>query len=184
MNIKHKRVIEDLTAGRAVSDYKEGGNSMRPLIKHREPVRLEPVDTSKLEKGDMVFVKVKGKIYTHKVLALKDDKVMIGNNHGGVNGWTKLTNVYGIVTMVGDRVVGGASKKVKQIIVKNIIVLNEVETIRLRAPMYGLTEEKARGMTDNELADYLISLFKGSDGGATFDFVQKRMRELDGKEMY
>lgn len=115
MNIKHKLMIEKLRKGDKIENYKEGGNSMTPLIKHREPVTVEPVDTSKLEKGDIVFVKVKGNIYTHKVTALGEDKVQIGNNHGKINGWTKLDNVFGIVTKVKDKEVGGAKKKVLEI---------------------------------------------------------------------
>lgn len=85
---------------------------MTPLIRSRQPVTLEPVDTSKLERGDIVLVKVRGNIYTHLVLALQVDQVQIGNNHGGVNGWTKLSNVFGIVTEIDGKPVGGARGKV------------------------------------------------------------------------
>lgn len=93
-------------------EHKEGGNSMTPLIKSRQPVTLEPVDPSKLEKGDIVLVKVRGNVYTHLVLALREGEVQIGNNHGGVNGWTKLSNVFGIVTEVEGKPVGGVRTKV------------------------------------------------------------------------
>lgn len=112
MNAKQREAIEQLQAGEAVVDYREGGNSMVPLIHSREPVTLCPVDPEKLEKGDMVFVKVRGRIYTHRVLALRKGQVQIGNNHGGVNGWTPFEHVYGIVTEVNGRVVGGAREKV------------------------------------------------------------------------
>jgi hypothetical protein len=109
-----KEVIKKLLAGESVKGYKEGGNSMRPLIKHRQPVDLEPVDTSLLQKGDIVLVKVKGNIYTHKVTALRKGQVQIGNNHGKINGWTNLDNVYGIVVAVDGTERGGARKKVKK----------------------------------------------------------------------
>lgn len=108
-----QEIIAKLLAGEIIEDYKEGGNSMTPLIKHRQPVKLEPVDTSKLEKGDMVLVKVKGNIYSHKVVGLRKNQVQIGNNHGGINGWTDLSNVYGIVTEVDGRVIRSARDKVK-----------------------------------------------------------------------
>jgi hypothetical protein len=113
MNERHRDVIRRLQAGETVEGYREGGNSMVPLIYSRQPVTLAPVDRSKLSRGDMVFVKVKGRLYTHKVLGLRKGQVQIGNNRGGVNGWTKLENVYGIVTEVDGRPVGGAKDKVK-----------------------------------------------------------------------
>jgi hypothetical protein len=113
MNERHRTVIARLQAGETIEDYREGGNSMVPLIRHRQPVTLMPVDTDKLERGDMVFVKVRGRVYTHKVTALRKGQVQIGNNHGGINGWTKRSNVFGIVTAVDGVAVGGAVDKVK-----------------------------------------------------------------------
>lgn len=111
--MSHQRnAIERLQRGETVENYREGGNSMVPLIYSRQPVTLEPVDTSKLEKGDIVLVKVRGKIYTHKVIGTRKGEVQIGNNHGHVNGWTKLSNVYGIVTEVDGVARGGARMKV------------------------------------------------------------------------
>lgn len=110
---RHRHVIEQLEAGHTVEDYREGGNSMVPLIYSRQPVTLAPVDRTRLERGDIVFVKVKGRIYTHKVLGVRKGQVQIGNNHGGVNGWTKVENVYGIVTEVEGRLIGGAQEKVR-----------------------------------------------------------------------
>ena len=49
-----------------------------------------------VEKGDIVFCKVRGNHYTHLVKAKNDKRgVLIGNNHGHNNGWTK--KVYGKV---------------------------------------------------------------------------------------
>lgn len=113
MNEHVRSVIEKLQAGESVIN-KEPGNSMLPIIESRQPVLIEPVDHSKLEKGDVVYVKVKGRVYTHRILALRGDgEVCIGNNRGGVNGWTKLDNVFGIVTEVEGREIGGAKAKVK-----------------------------------------------------------------------
>lgn len=112
MNPKVAAIIQKLNAGESVIN-KEGGNSMIPLIYSKQPVKIEPVDHSKLERGDIVYVKVAGRIYTHKIIAVKEGEVQIGNNHGGVNGWTKLSNVYGIITEVEGRIIGGAKEKVK-----------------------------------------------------------------------
>lgn len=75
---------------------KERGNSMLPIIKSNQPVKLEPITWEKCEAGDIVFCKVKGRIYTHLVKAKNTKRgCLIGNNRGGINGWTK--NVYGKV---------------------------------------------------------------------------------------
>lgn len=77
----------------------EKGNSMVPLIKSGQDHKLEPVKWEDCKEGDMVYCKVKGRFYTHLVKAKNQDKgLLIGNNKGGINGWTK--NVYGRVTEV------------------------------------------------------------------------------------
>jgi phage repressor protein C with HTH and peptisase S24 domain len=73
------------------------GNSMEPRIKSRQPVTLKPVDPTRLRKDDAVLVKVNGRVYLHLVKALRRGQVQIGNNHGHINGWTVLGNVYAIV---------------------------------------------------------------------------------------
>lgn len=78
---------------------KEAGNSMLPLIKSKQPVMLEPTTWEDVKVGDIVYCKVKGNLYTHLVKAIDIKKgCLIGNNKGGINGWTK--NVYGIVTEI------------------------------------------------------------------------------------
>lgn len=100
---KTLEAIRTLTEERQpVRRYKEGGNSMEPIISSMQPVDLYPVDPTKLEKGDIVLVRVQGKIYTHLVSALEPKRVQISNNHGKVNGWTPLDKVYGIVVRIGD----------------------------------------------------------------------------------
>ena len=75
----------------------ESGNSMVPLIKSKQEHKLVPVTWESCDLGDIVYCKVKGNFYTHLVKAKNNDKgLLIGNNKGGINGWTK--QVYGIVT--------------------------------------------------------------------------------------
>lgn len=76
----------------------EKGNSMTPLIKSGQKHVLSPVTLDKVEVGDIVFCKVKGRYYTHLVRAKGDRGVLIGNNHGKINGWTK--SVFGKVTKI------------------------------------------------------------------------------------
>lgn len=74
----------------------EKGNSMVPLLKSKQEHKLAPVNWEDCKADDIVYCKVKGYFYTHLVKAKNDDKgLLIGNNHGGTNGWTK--QVYGIV---------------------------------------------------------------------------------------
>ena len=78
----------------------EKGNSMTPLIKSGQKHKLEPVkDIKDIKVGDIVYCKCKGKFFTHLVKALDINKgLLIGNNKGGINGWTK--QVYGKVVEI------------------------------------------------------------------------------------
>jgi hypothetical protein len=68
----------------------EKGNSMVPLIKSGQNHKLEPATLETVEVGDIVYTKVKGNFYTHLVKAKNKEKgCLIGNNKGGINGWTK-----------------------------------------------------------------------------------------------
>lgn len=87
--------LEKLLNGEIVIT-KEKGNSMTPLINSCQKHKLEPVEWKDCYKGDIVYCKVKGKYYTHLVKAKNSESgLLIGNNHGNINGWTK--QVYGKV---------------------------------------------------------------------------------------
>ena len=74
----------------------EKGNSMVPLVKSVQDHKLAPATWENVAVGDIVYCKVKGRYYTHLVKAKNQDKgCQIGNNKGGINGWTK--QVYGKV---------------------------------------------------------------------------------------
>lgn len=104
-------ILERLAKGEKVVN-RESGNSMLPLIESRQAVTLERVDPSKLEPRDIVYVKVRGRVYTHLVLAVRGDEVQIGNNRGGVNGWTKKDHVYAIITEIDGVPLAKAKAKV------------------------------------------------------------------------
>jgi len=85
--------IELLQEGETIIS-KEPGNSMTPRIRSRQPVKIKPITWQECEVGDVVYCKVRGNLYTHLVKAKNDKRgVLIGNNHGRINGWTK--QVYG-----------------------------------------------------------------------------------------
>lgn len=87
--------IQKLLDGETIIS-KEPGNSMLPLLKSKQPVKLQPISWEDCEVGDIVFCKVRGNVFTHLVKGKNERRgLMIGNNHGRINGWTK--NVYGKV---------------------------------------------------------------------------------------
>lgn len=68
----------------------EKGNSMVPLIKSGQEHKLAPITLEECNEGDIVYCKVKGRFYTHLVKGKNLEKgLLIGNNKGGINGWTK-----------------------------------------------------------------------------------------------
>ena len=93
-----------LQEGKTINRHKEAGNSMLPIIKSNQPVKLEPVteDTS-LMVGDIVFCKVRGNYYTHKINKVKGEQFQISNNRGFVNGWITRKNIFGKVTKIWDK---------------------------------------------------------------------------------
>ena len=90
--------IDKLQTGETIIS-KEPGNSMTPILKSKQPVEITPCSWEDVEKGDIVYCKVRGNCYTHLVKGTNEKRgVLIGNNHGRINGWTK--NIYGKVTKI------------------------------------------------------------------------------------
>jgi len=77
----------------------EKGNSMVPLIYSKQDHKLAPIKLQDVKVGDIVYCKVKGNYYTHLVKAINEKRgCLIGNNRGGINGWTQ--QVYGKVVEI------------------------------------------------------------------------------------
>ena len=69
---------------------------IQKLLDGETIISKEPGNSEDCEIGDIVFCKVRGNCFTHLVKGKNDKRgLLIGNNHGGINGWTK--NVYGRV---------------------------------------------------------------------------------------
>lgn len=69
---------------------------MCPLIKSNQEHILEPINWEDCKIDDIVYCKVRSCYYTHLVKGKDDNKgLLIGNNKGKINGWTK--KVYGKV---------------------------------------------------------------------------------------
>ena len=78
------------------------GNSMTPILKSGQPVLVEPVTQETiLEKNDIVFARVKGHYYLHKISAVRNNNsYQISNNHGHVNGWVSRNQIFGKVIKI------------------------------------------------------------------------------------
>jgi hypothetical protein len=93
-NLKLQRLLNNETFFTS-----EKGNSMEPLIKSGQKHKLEPANWETCNEGDIVYCKVNGRFYTHLVKGKNQDRgLLIGNNKGRINGWTK--SVYGRVIEV------------------------------------------------------------------------------------
>jgi hypothetical protein len=77
----------------------EAGNSMLPIIKSKQKHKLKSCTWDTCKVDDIVFCKVRGRYITHKVYAKNEVRgLLIGNNKGYMNGWTK--SVYGKVVEI------------------------------------------------------------------------------------
>ena len=87
--------ITKLRSGETVT-FRPHGNSMTPRIKSGALCTVEPLTMdSEIKLGDVVLCKVRGAQYLHLVKAQEEDRVLIGNNHGRINGWTNRQHIYG-----------------------------------------------------------------------------------------
>ena len=81
--------IEKLQKGETIIS-KEPGNSMLPILKSRQAVKIAPATWETVNVGDIVYCKVRGNTYTHLVTSKDPHKgCQISNNRNHVNGWTK-----------------------------------------------------------------------------------------------
>lgn len=76
------------------------GHSMKPCIHDRDLVTIVPCDPATVVKNDVVLVRLRGNWLLHLVTAVDGDRVQIGNNRGGINGWAGRSSILGRVTEV------------------------------------------------------------------------------------
>ncbi len=65
-------------------------------------VTVEPIkDYKALQVNDVVLCTVQGSDYLHLIKAIEGlHKIQIGNNKGGINGWTTVGTIYGKLAKV------------------------------------------------------------------------------------
>lgn len=93
-----------LLAGHDEVTIRPHGSSMVPLIMSGQEVTVRRVkSTDVLKTGTIVLARVAGRVYLHKIVAVDYGcrRVQIGNNRGGINGWTAYEKVYGICHLEG-----------------------------------------------------------------------------------
>jgi phage repressor protein C with HTH and peptisase S24 domain len=91
--------VADLKSGKTVQ-FRPKGNSMQPKISSGNLVTVEPA-RHPLEKGDIVFCKVKGNFYVHLVEAVMPGfRYKICNNKNHTNGTIGQDQIFGKVTKV------------------------------------------------------------------------------------
>ena len=87
--------VEALRSGRTAT-VRPHGLSMAGRVEDGQAVALEPASLSGVLVGDVVLVRVRGRILLHLVKAADGRRFLIGNNRGGVNGWVGPDAVYGV----------------------------------------------------------------------------------------
>jgi hypothetical protein len=78
------------------------GGSMRGRIESGQLVTLAPVDPAVVVVDDVVLVAWRGGFLLHIVKEAEENRLLIGNNVGKVNGWVPRSAVVGKVVAVAD----------------------------------------------------------------------------------
>ena len=93
--------IARLAQGETVQ-FRPRGHSMVGKIASGQLCTVEPLGDHVLEVGDIVLCRVSGSQYLHLVKALQGERVQIGNNRGGINGWITRRQIFGRLVALGD----------------------------------------------------------------------------------
>lgn len=100
--MNYATMVSTLQEGRNIESIRAFGNSMTPLIESGQSLKIAPVGNADLKKGDIVFCRVRGSYYIHKITGIEGNRYQISNNHGHINGWTTREKIFGIVTEIHD----------------------------------------------------------------------------------
>jgi hypothetical protein len=93
--------IAKLQSGETV-EFRPRGNSMSGRISSGQLCTVEPLGGRLPEQGEIVLCRVGRNQYLHIIKAEHQGRFQIGNNHGGINGWIGLDNIYGRCINVRD----------------------------------------------------------------------------------
>lgn len=80
------------------AEFRPRGHSMEPRVRDNELVRVEAItDDTALKWNDVVLCTVNGRQYLHLIKAINGERYLIGNNRGGLNGWTNRAHIHGVL---------------------------------------------------------------------------------------
>lgn len=86
--------IEALRRGETVT-IRPRGHSMSGRVDDGQEVTVSPVEHSRLQVGDVILCRVRGREYLHLVRTIDGERFQIGNNRGHINGWIGKNGIYG-----------------------------------------------------------------------------------------
>ena len=97
-------MLEALKEGRSYTwTVPDGGNlaSMRKAIRHGQTLTMSPVtEISEIQVGDLVLVKWHQSDIFHIVGEIHDDRFLIINSLGKINGWVDANDILGKITKI------------------------------------------------------------------------------------
>ena len=91
--------IQNLAKGQTVQ-IRPRGHSMKGRVDDGALVTLAPCNPAELKVGDVVLVRCHGNVFLHLIKAINEQRFLIGNNRGGINGWVGPKAIYGIATKI------------------------------------------------------------------------------------
>jgi hypothetical protein len=75
---------------------------MTGRVNNKQLVTVALVGAATLSPDDIVLCRVRGEEYLHLIKAMQGDRYQIGNNRGGVNGWTGHAQIFGKLIAVEE----------------------------------------------------------------------------------
>lgn len=96
-----KEAIKEL-AEKGECQIRPHGGSMRGRIESGQLVTIRRIDGDEVEAEDVILVKWKGNYLLHLAIEITNEKILIGNNLGKINGWILKGDVIGKVIQVED----------------------------------------------------------------------------------
>ncbi len=101
---KNDPLLEALKEGKSYTwTIPDGGNlaSMREAVKHGQTLTMSPIaNPSEIQVGDFVLVKWHQSDIFHIVGEIQDERFLIVNSLGKVNGWVSAKEILGKVTKI------------------------------------------------------------------------------------
>lgn len=101
---KNDPLLEALKEGKSYTwTIPDGGNlaSMREAVKHGQTLTMSPLaNSSEIQVGDFVLVKWHQSDIFHIVGEIQDERFLIVNSLGKVNGWVSAKEILGKVTKI------------------------------------------------------------------------------------